>query len=162
MVSGVGSNVDASFQVAVKSVPEILDNIEDFHVNFATGDSMLWKFPDTSDWRSVKFNRHTGYLQLAKNCKTVTVELESNRFSIILKLMVTFPLYWLHEWLATAGLILAIISWHSHSELECYITDIQVSLYLNAGLLFHLFNLYDFVGENLGNAVGQCSKNIAR
>jgi len=93
MVPGVGSNVDASFQVAVKSVPEIVDNIEDFHANFAIGDSMLWKFPDTSDWRSVNFNRLTGYLQLAKNCKTVTVELESNRFSIILKLMVTFPLY---------------------------------------------------------------------
>lgn len=93
MVPGVGSNVDASFQVAVKSVPEIVDSIEDFHANFAIGDSMLWKFPDTSDWRSVNFNRLTGYLQLAKNCKTVTVELESNRFSIILKLMVTFPLY---------------------------------------------------------------------
>ena len=146
MVSGVGSNVAVSFQVAEKSFSEILENIEDLHVDFAIGDTMQWKFPDTSDWASVDFNRETGYLQLATDCKTVIVDCKSNRFAVIWKLLVNFSLS-LHP---------------SHSELECYITDIQVSLYLNAGLLFHLFNLYDFVGENLGNAVGQCSKNIAR
>ena len=113
LADSVESNAADYYQVVEASVSEILAKLEDIQVDFVAGKILQFTFPDTSIWKSVKFNKQTGCLQLMKTGKTVTVDMEHPHFSLILRLMVSLVSSYhqlRHDGYLSTGSVIPVIS----------------------------------------------------